>query len=129
MMRALSENDAGQLDVFPIWIFMSLGLLIEMQYFFLALVNPNQELGVLFITINKMLGNDIAKFMKVFVIVFINYGFAMYICYPRTGDVFHPPNAPKYNQLTVAVQSMIELALLGETPTVSFASFDGFNTA
>ena len=52
----------------------------------MALVNPNQELGVLFITINKMLGNDIAKFMQVFVIVFINYGFAMYICYPRTGD-------------------------------------------
>ena len=128
-LRQLVDSTEPTEDYFPIWIFMSLGLLIEMQFFFLALVNPNQELGVLFITINKMMGNDIAKFMKVFIIVFINYGFAMYICYPRTGDVFQPPNAPKYNNLAVAVQSMVELALLGDTPIVSFASFEGFNTA
>jgi transient receptor potential cation channel subfamily V protein 6 len=116
-------------DTFPIWVFMSLGLLIEMQFFFLALVNPNQELGVLFITINKMLGNDIAKFMKVFIIVFINYGFAMYICYPRTGDVFAPLNSPAFNSLSAAMQAMIELALLGETPTIKIGGFEAFNTA
>ena len=128
MARELSEN-AGADDTFPIWIFMSLGLLIEMQYFFLALVNPNQELGVLFITINKMMGNDIAKFMKVFVIVFINYGFAMYICYPRTGDVFLPLNSPEFNSLSAAVQALVELALLGETPMVKFSGFESYNTA
>ena len=120
---------SGEDDIFPIWIFMSLGLLIEMQYFFLALVNPNQELGVLFITINKMLGNDIAKFMQVFVIVFINYGFAMYICYPRTGDVFKPMNSPEFNSLSAAVQALVELALLGETPEVHMGGFQNFNTA
>ena len=126
--RALSEGGALD-DTFPIWIFMSLGLLIEMQYFFLALVNPNQELGVLFITINKMLSNDILKFMKVFVIVFVNYGFAMYICYPRTGDVFMPLNSPEFNSLSAATQALVELALLGETPVLKFGDFEAFNTA
>mmetsp|Transcript_56145 Transcript_56145/g.111449 ORF Transcript_56145/g.111449 Transcript_56145/m.111449 type:complete len:986 (-) Transcript_56145:258-3215(-) len=125
----LSLTTADNDDVFPIWIFMSMGILIEMQYFFLALVNPNQELGVLFITINKMLSNDIAKFMKVFAIVFINYGFAMYICYPRTGDIFQPANSPEFNSLSAAVQALVELALLGETPAIKIGGFETFNTA
>ena len=58
-------------------IFLSTGLLLEMNFFFMQLVNPDQDLGVLFLTINKMIANDILKFMKVFFIVFINYGFAM----------------------------------------------------
>ena len=62
-------------DYFPLWIFLSLGILIEMMFFFDALTKPNQEVGILFIMIARMLGEDIAKFMKVFMIVFVNYGF------------------------------------------------------
>ena len=128
-LRRLTESGMEGDDAFPIWIFMSLGLLIEFQFFFLALVNPNQELGVLFITINRMLGADIFKFMQVFTIVFINYGFAMYICYPRTGDVFQPLNSPEFNSLSAAIQALVELALLGETPMVKIGNFESFNTA
>jgi len=63
------------------------------------------------------------------VIVFINYGFAMYICYPRTGDVFKPMNSPEFNSLSAAVQALVELALLGETPEVHMGGFQNFNTA
>merc|ERR1719453_1457041 len=105
-------------DYMPIWVFMSTGILLEMNFFFTALTAPDEALGILFITINRMLGQDIAKFMKVFTIIFINYGFAMYICYPRVGDVFQPLNSPEFNSLTAAVQALIELALLGETPAL-----------
>jgi len=129
-MRALA--DAGPLpadDYFPIWIFMSLGLLIEMMFFFDALTKPDQELGILFLTIQRMLGQDIAKFMKVFVIVFINYGFAMYICYPRVGDVFMPQQSAEFNSLSSAIQTLVQLALLGDTPAVDLAKpFDDFST-
>jgi hypothetical protein len=126
--RALAETDAGE-DYFPIWIFMASGILLEMNFFFLALVNPDQELGILFITINKMLSQDIAKFMKVFTIIFINYGFAMYICYPRVGDIFLPLNSPEFNSLSAAIQALIELALLGETPALKLGGFEDFTTA
>ena len=62
----LSMEDAPSDDVFPIWIFMSIGILIEMSFFFDALCKPDQELGILMITINRMLVGDILKFMKVF---------------------------------------------------------------
>jgi len=75
------------------------------------------------------MGNDIAKFMKVFAIIFVNYGFAMYICYPRTGDIFQPLNSPEFNSLSAAVQALVELALLGETPMVKLGGFESFNTA
>ena len=109
-------------DYFPLWIFLSIGILIEMMFFFDALTKPNQEVGILFIMIARMLGEDIAKFMKVFMIVFINYGFAMYICYPRTGDVFLPQQSPEFNSLSAAVQTLMQLALLGDTPKVDIAA-------
>merc|ERR1719487_2086630 len=100
-----------------------------MNFFFLALVNPDEELGILFITINRMLGGDISRFMKVFTIIFINYGFAMYICYPRVGDVFAPQHSPEFNSLSAAIQTLVQLALLGDTPMVNLAvSFDDFST-
>merc|ERR1711871_941737 len=66
--------------------------------------------------------------MKVFSIIFVNYGFAMYICYPRTGDVFQPLHSPTMNSLSSAIQAMIELALLGETPELKIANFGEFST-
>jgi hypothetical protein len=128
MLRELAASEDPVDDYFPIWIFMSTGILLEMNFFFSALTNPDQELGILFITINKMMGQDIAKFMKVFTIVFINYGFAMYICYPRVGDVFAPLNSPEFNSLTAAVQALVELALLGETPALVLGNFESFST-
>ena len=128
MLRELAASEEPVDDYFPIWIFMSSGILLEMNFFFTALTNPDQELGILFITINKMMGQDIAKFMKVFTIVFINYGFAMYICYPRVGDVFAPLNSPEFNSLTAAVQALVELALLGETPALVLGNFGSFST-
>jgi len=128
--RLLSELAAPvSEDYFPIWIFMALGLLIEMMFFFDALTKPDEELGILFITISRMMGEDIAKFMKVFVIVFTNYGFAMYICYPRVGDVFLPQQSAEFNSLASAIQTLVQLALLGDTPVVNLsASFADFST-
>merc|ERR1719217_1722607 len=105
-----------------------MGILLEMNFFFLALVNPDEELGILFITINRMLSGDISRFMKVFTIIFINYGFAMYICYPRVGDVFAPMNSPEFNSLGAAIQALVELALLGETPVLKIGDFEAFST-
>ena len=97
------------------------GLLIQMQFFFLALVQPDEELGILFIMIDRMLTGDISRFMKVFTIVFINYGFAMYICYPRTGDVFQPAVSPEFNSLGARSRRSIEMALLGENAASTHA--------
>ena len=126
-MMADASEAAGD-DYFPIWIFMAMGILLEMNFFFLALVNPDEELGILFITINRMLSGDISRFMKVFTIIFINYGFAMYICYPRVGDVFAPMNSPEFNSLGAAIQALVELALLGETPVLKIGDFEAFST-
>ena len=121
---------SGRDDVFPVWIFMSLGILIEMMFFFDALTKPDQDLGILFITISRMLSGDIAKFMKVFMIIFVNYGFAMYICYPRVGDVFLPQQSPEFNSMSAAVQTLVQLALLGDVPVVNLsADFGEFSTA
>jgi len=129
--RALSElaGGGGADDVFPVWIFMSLGILIEMMFFFDALTRPDEELSILMIMINRMLTGDIFKFMKVFTIVFVNYGFAMYICYPRVGDVFLPQQSPEFNSISAAIQTLVQLALLGDVPKVDLSvAFDDFST-
>eukprot|EP00322_Chrysochromulina_rotalis_P000732 CAMPEP_0115884524 /NCGR_PEP_ID=MMETSP0287-20121206/30166_1 /TAXON_ID=412157 /ORGANISM="Chrysochromulina rotalis, Strain UIO044" /LENGTH=897 /DNA_ID=CAMNT_0003340839 /DNA_START=17 /DNA_END=2710 /DNA_ORIENTATION=+ len=122
----LTDSDAPT-DNFPSWVFLATGLVIQMQYFFTNLTMPSQEVGILFIMISRMLGGDVMKFLKVFVIILINYGFAMYIAYPHTGDIFQPGLSPAFNSLSSALQALVEMAVLGENIALNFASFS-FNT-
>ena len=117
-LAGIGETD----DKFPLWVFLALGLVIQMNYFFQNLIGPDQEVGVSFITMFKMLEGDVAKFMKVFVIVTINYGFAAYICYPKVGDIIQPIVSPSFNSLSAAMQDMVEVSLLGDTVTLNIGA-------
>ena len=52
-------------DKFPLWVFLALGLVIQMNYFFQNLIGPSQAVGIAFICMGKMLEGDVTKFMKV----------------------------------------------------------------
>jgi len=53
----------------------------------------------------------------------------MYICYPRVGDVFLPQQSAEFNSISSAIQTLVQLALLGDTPVVNLsASFADFST-
>lgn len=110
-------------DMFPLWVFLAVGLLFQMQYAFSNLVMPDQPLGILFIMIDKMATGDISKFMKVFLIVLANYGFAMYIAYPHTGSLFLPLVAPSMNGLVDGFQALVEMAILGENISLDMSKF------
>ena len=112
-------------DKFPLWVFLASGLVIQMNYFFQNLVSPNQEVGVSFIIMFKMLGEDVTRFMKVLSIVTINYGFAAYICYPKVGNVLLPTLAPTFNNLRDSMQDMIEVSILGDSIVIN-GMFGGF---
>ena len=47
-------NDFKTTDNFPIWAFLAVGLVIQMEYFFGNLVMPAEDVGILFIMISKM---------------------------------------------------------------------------
>jgi hypothetical protein len=119
------------MDYFPSWAFLALGLVVQMQYFFANLTMPSQDLGILFIMIGRMLGGDVTKFLKVFIIILINYGFAMYIAYPHTGDVFRSNFSPDMNSIPSALQALIQMAVLGENIPIDFSpyNFAPMNTA
>jgi hypothetical protein len=80
------------------------------------------------IMIDKMTSGDITRFMKVLGIVMLNYGFAMYICYPHTGD-YQPMVSPLSNNLVVSLQAQLEMALLGENIPLEFdpENFEGMS--
>ena len=100
-------------EVFPMWAILAMALLIFVQAFFGALLSPFQRLGVFFHTSFKMVAHDISIFLALFMMFLFNYGFAMYICYPRVG-YFGPPYAPHFNYFLGAVQEMAELAITGD---------------
>ena len=53
----------------------------------------------------------------------------MYICYPRVGDIFLPQQSPEFNSMSNAIQTLVQLALLGDVPVVNLAaSFAEFST-
>ena len=78
--------------------------------------------AILFIMINKMIAGDVTKFMKVFIIILINYGFAMYICYPRVGDIFVPMQSPEFNDISASWRSsrLHSRAAVSQTPRPPF---------
>ena len=115
-------------DKFPLMVFLAVGLVVQMQYFFSNLVQPNQQMGILFIMVDKMFSGDVMKFMKVFSIVLVNYGVAQYIAYPRTGDVFQPLVSPSFNGMTSAVQALVEMAMLGENIKLDLSHFGSYAT-
>ena len=54
-------------------------------------------------------------FLALFFMFFLNYGLAMYICYPRTAD-FHVGIAPNFNSIQGAALELFELAFQGNAP-------------
>jgi len=100
-------------QVFPLWAVLALSLLIFVQAFFGALLAPFQRLGVFLHTSFKMMAKDISIFLALFAMFFFNYGFAMYICYPRAGQR-GLPYVPHFNYFLGAVTEMAELAVTGD---------------
>ena len=54
IIMAEDPNDFKTTDNFPIWAFLAVGLVIQMEYFFGNLVMPAEDVGILFIMISKM---------------------------------------------------------------------------
>merc|ERR1719408_452431 len=77
-------------DRFPLWAVLAIALLLQMQSFCSALLTPAKRLGVYFHTSYKMMKNDVTIFLCLFLVFFSNYGLAMFICYPRTGEAAQP---------------------------------------
>jgi len=60
-----------------------------------------------------MIQNDMVIFMALFAMFFLNYGLAMYITYPRTGQMSFDL-APHFNNLQGASLELFELAFQGD---------------
>ena len=92
-----------------IWFFLGLangtGILVFARLCFI----PWESLGVLSLTIARMLQKDVYRFMMLFVYILFNFFCLLYIVYPRAGamqlpQVRHPSTRHTYPIGTVAVR-------------------------
>jgi len=108
---------------------LSLASFLQIQAFCSALLFQFERLGVFYRMVFMMLFSDVASWVVLFVIFLINYGMVLYITYPRfepelslnltqipssmlTTQYSEP--APDFLSILSAVQSLVELAFIGE---------------
>jgi len=107
--RTLTEDDMDMLLV-PIGI----GLTMSIQNFFRSLLAPMETLGILYKSVFQMLANDVAKWLILFAIIFVNYGyFLAYTCYPSFNTLGFDP-VPDFHSPLSAMWGLLQLAMLGE---------------
>ena len=107
-----------------LWLFLGLAIFFQLSYLGNQLLIPKQRLGVLQLTVHKMLTNDIATFMVLFGVYFVNFYALMFVIYPRSGSeslgrfVGGGP-AFQFDTVIDSLQAMVQLAFVGEPVTIS----------
>mmetsp|Transcript_15896 Transcript_15896/g.36188 ORF Transcript_15896/g.36188 Transcript_15896/m.36188 type:complete len:906 (-) Transcript_15896:167-2884(-) len=109
---SLVEIEQGQhFDV--LWVPMAFALFFHVQNFSRTLLAPSERLGVLYISVFKMLASDVTDFVLLFVIFLMNYGLAMYISYPRAGSQTLE-QVGSFNNPIDALNDLVTLAFTGD---------------
>ena len=110
------EVDPNEVDETGDYIWLCLGFAVFWQMFFVmnTLLMPFKKLGILVLTVNRMLKDDITVFMIPFVIIMMSFYTLLYTIYPRAGDTLLP-QAPAFNDWSSGLESLIKLAFLGES--------------
>lgn len=93
---------------------IGIGLTMSIQNFFQSLLAPMETLGILYKSVFQMLANDVAKWLILFAIIFVNYGyFLAYTCYPSFNTLGFDP-VPDFHSPLSAMWGLLQLAMLGE---------------
>ena len=71
------------------------GTVLHTATFFRAMLAPFEKLGIFYNSVFKMLYSDVSIWLVLFSIILLNYGFAMFICYPFFDGVTQPLGAPE----------------------------------
>ena len=121
----------------PVWFFLAMPLLLAVQRFAQALVDPIQKIGTLYIITFKMLFSDVTRFMIIFAIFLLNYGLAMYLTVPPFVMDNTDDNSEGRWTLIAMLQDLVKLGLLGVELPMDFrvqlgdfdtqGGFDKFN--
>ena len=103
----------------PLWIFLSIPLLILVQQFAQNLLAPFEDLGKFYLLVWKIFSEDILQFMTIFMIFLFNYGLALFLNAP-------PHVLPSSNpaegtwDLWYMIEDLMTLGLVGTELPVNF---------
>jgi len=101
-----------------LWILLACASVINIYYFNYKLFLPFDEINVFMLSVNTILQRDIAKFLFIFLFYLVNFYFALYVLYPRSGDVYLP-QVMTFNTWYGAALSLVELGFTGANPELN----------
>jgi len=108
---SMGSGGADALNV--CWPLLACGVLARSYLINKALYIPIESLNVFLISVSKILVDDVAKFLIVFLTFIISFFFAMYIVYPRANGFLDVPFVDEFNTWYEAVWSLFQLGFLG----------------
>ena len=82
---------------------------------------PFEKVHILLLSMMKILGQDIAIFMNIFVAVMVAFYLSMFLLYPRSGTS-QIGVMVEFNSPATAAQSLIELALVGANAAIDLGA-------
>ena len=121
MQRYLGENAPHD----SIWMFLGISNLTGILVFARLCFIPVQSLGVLSLTISRMMTNDVKRFMMLFIYILANFYGVLYIIYPRAGAI-ELPQAPQFNKWNDALLAMVNLGFIGDGVELQLRAEDFF---
>eukprot|EP00966_Prymnesium_polylepis_P084942 1966526-Prymnesium_polylepis.1 len=106
-----------------LWLFLAIGVFAQALYVSNQFLLPHQRLGVLRLTVERMLFNDIATFMVLFLIYFLTFFVVLFALYPRSGAETLP-QVPQFNDVIDALVAMLQLGFIGDPVQMETAGWN-----
>ncbi|KAL1511772.1 hypothetical protein AB1Y20_005058 [Prymnesium parvum] len=107
-----------------IWLLLGFSVFLQMYFVMNTFMMPFKKLGILMLTVNRMLQEDITTFMTPFTLIMLAFYAIMYTVYPRAGEMTLP-QANAFNDWASGLESLVKLAFLGE-PIDVFITAEAF---
>ena len=76
-------SDDNYLSVF--WLVTTSGVFCNSMFLMYVMTMPFEKVHILLLSMMKILGQDIAIFMNIFVAVMVAFYLSMFLLYPRSG--------------------------------------------
>ena len=95
-----------------LWLTLFGATFMMMMYLAFKLFTPFERLNIFMLSVVKMLQRDLMVFLVLFGFFMLDFYFALFILYPRAGNVFMPQVTP-FNSWYNALRSLFELAFTG----------------
>jgi len=104
-----------------LWLCLFVAVFLMTPYCGFKIFTPFERLNIFMISVVKMLKRDLMIFMVLYIFFMLEFFFALYILYPRAGDVMLPQVRP-FNTWYGSILSLFELAFTGSPSMIDLES-------